>query len=114
MGVVLKAMGTNVTELFANLPGAELVTEGMVDVAAGRETIAGELVKIGSPRLRDCGVEVAVLPKDALEADHRLYHLLGAIHGREAHSQYNALIRQLVSFERALEQRVSRARRSAA
>ena len=46
-------------------------------------------------------------PEDALAADHRLYHLLGAIHGHEAHSQYNALIRQLVSFERALEQRVN-------
>ena len=78
---------------------------------SGRESVVGELVKLGSRRLRDCGVEVAVLPEDALAATHRLYHLLGAIHGREAHSQYNAMIRQLVSFERALEHRVSRARR---
>ena len=114
MGVASTAMDTDIASLFTNLPGADLMAEGLDDVAAGRESIAGELVKIGSPRLRECGVEVPVSPEDALAADHRLYHLLGAIHGREAHSQYNALLRQLVSFERALEQRVSRARRSAA
>ena len=103
-------MKTDVTALFAGLPGAELVAAGLADVAAGRESVAGELVKLGSPRLRECGVDVAVSREDALEADRRLYRLLGAEHGREAHSQYNALIRQLVSFERALEQRVSRTR----
>ena len=36
---------------FTNLPGAELIAEGLRDVAAGRETIASELVKLGSPRL---------------------------------------------------------------
>ena len=107
-------METDVKELFAGLPGAELVAEGLADVAAGRESVAGELVKLGSPRLRDCGVEIDVSRDDALEADRRLYRLLGAPYGHEAHSQYNALIRQLVSFERALEHRVSRARRSAA
>lgn len=99
--------------MFADLPGADLISEGLADVVAGRETVAGELVKIGSPRLRDCGVTVGVSAEHALDADHRLYRLLGATHGRAAHSQYTALIRQLVSFERALEQRVSRARRLA-
>ena len=35
--------------------------------------------------------------------EHRLYDLLAATHGDGAHSQYNALIRRLVSFERAAE-----------
>lgn len=35
-----------------DLPGAELIRSGMRDIVAKRETIAGELVKIGSPR---CG-----------------------------------------------------------
>jgi len=100
--------------LFAGLPGADLVANGLLDVLAGRETVAGELVKIGSPRLRDCGVPVSVKEQDALEADRRLYRLLEALHGPAAHSQYNALIRQLVSFERALEQRRSRSQRVAA
>jgi hypothetical protein len=104
----------DIAHLFADLPGADLVMAGLADVAAGRETPAGELVKIGSPRLRECGVEIRVKETDAVEADRRLYQLLGVVHGNAAHSQYNALIRQLVSFERALEQRVTRARRLAA
>ncbi|GEP44901.1 hypothetical protein [Brevifollis gellanilyticus] len=103
--------GTERAMLFAGLPGADLVSDGLADVAAGRETVAGELVKIGSPRLNDCGLSVIVDHEEALNADRRLYTLLGASHGNAAHSQYNALIRQLVSFERALEQRLARARR---
>ena len=53
--------------LFADLPGADLVAAGLADVLAGRGTVAGELVKIGSPRLRDCGVPVGVEEQDALE-----------------------------------------------
>jgi hypothetical protein len=37
-----------------------------------------------------------------------LYALLGHEHGKEAHSRYNALLRELVSFERALEARYRR------
>ncbi|MCX7825142.1 MAG: hypothetical protein N2689_06250, partial [Verrucomicrobiae bacterium] len=57
---------------------------------------------------------VAVVEQDALQADRRLYQMLAAVHGNAAHSQYNALIRLLVSFERALELRLSRSRRAAA
>ena len=99
---------------FTDLPGAELIEQGLADVAGQRETIAGLLVQIGSPRLGRCDVPVPVSPADALDADRRLYRLLAAQHGNEAHSRYNALIRQLISFERALEQRLSRARRLAA
>ena len=42
---------------------------------------------------------------DERNADRRLYGLLSAVHGTGAHSQFNSLIRQLVSFERALERR---------
>jgi hypothetical protein len=102
-------MNLEETMWFADLPGAALIAEGVADVAAGRETIAGELVKIGSPRLRSCGIDVAVTPERALDADRRMHRLLGAAHGRNAHSHYNALVRQLVSFEHALERRVHRA-----
>ena len=96
---------------FADLPGAELIEQGLADVAGQRETIASLLVQIGSPRLGRCQVLVPVSADDALNADRRLYRLLAAEHGNEAHSRYNALIRQLVSFERALEQRVASPRR---
>ena len=101
-------MSHDITTLFENLPGAELIFAGLDDVAAGRETVAGELVKIGSPRLRESGVNVEVSPEAALDADRQLYRLLCASHGLAAHSQYNALVRRLVSFERALAQRIAR------
>jgi hypothetical protein len=59
-------------------------------------------------------LEIDVSEEDALGADRRLYRLLATTHGVAAHSQFNALVRQLVSFERALEQRISREQRRAA
>jgi len=96
---------------FEDLPGAHLIREGLADIAMHRESVAAFLVRIGSPKLLRCGFRFEVTPKDALEADHGLYRLLAREHGNEAHGRYNALLRELVSFERALEQRVSRAAR---
>lgn len=101
---------TDTDHLMAGLPGCDLVRDGLADVRAGRDTIAAKLVMIGSPRLRDCGIAVHVSAKDALLADRNLYDQLALTHGKAAHSKYNALIRQLVSFERALEGRISRRR----
>ena len=83
------------------LPGAELITAGLADLAAGRETVAALLVRIGAPRLRGLGFAVPEDPLVEVPAEHRLYFLLAARHGNGAHSQYNAFIRRLVSFERA-------------
>jgi hypothetical protein len=58
-------------------------------------------VLIGAPRLRRIGFDVEDDTPDFPED--RLYALLSAAHGDSAHSQYNALIRTLVSFERAAE-----------
>lgn len=84
----------------AQLPGADLVAQGLHDLAEGRETEASLLVLIGAPRLRRLGFEV---PSDSPGAEHRLYALLAAKDALAAHSRYNALIRRLVSFERAAE-----------
>lgn len=92
----------------ADLPGADLIREGFADLANGRESAAAFLVRIGSPKLRRCGVTAPVSDADALVADHRLYEWLEERHGNEAHSRYNALLRELVSFERALEGRFGR------
>lgn len=86
---------------FEDLPGGELVTAGLADLASGRETVEALLVAIGSPRLRRAGIEV---PPHGIEApEHRLYARLEADDEASAHSRYNAFIRRLVSFERALE-----------
>lgn len=57
------------------------------------------LVSIGAPRLRRGGVAVPETTLD--EPEHRLYFKLAEEGSDSAHSRYNALIRHLVSFERA-------------
>lgn len=83
----------------AELPGADLVDAGLEDLKAGRETEAALLVSIGAPRLMQLGVN---LPTALVDAEHRLYALLSRQDADSAHARYNALIRRLVSFERAL------------
>ena len=88
-------------EVSEALPGADLIREGLRDLAAGVESIPSLLVLVGAPRLRRLGYDV---PDDTpYYPEDRLYAMLGSIHGDGAHSQYNALIRKLVSFERASE-----------
>ena len=84
-----------------SLPGADLIRAGLDDAAAGRVTAASLLVAIGAPRLRRAGLAVPDLPVS--DPEHSLYELLAADDSDAAHSRYNALIRRLVSFERALE-----------
>lgn len=83
------------------LPGAELIEAGISDLREQRETIEALLVAIGSPRLRDIGLDLPPVPYK--NPEHRLYDLLAAEDPDAAHSRYNALIRRLVSFERAAE-----------
>jgi len=83
------------------LPGGELIREGLRDLAAGRESAAALLVAVGAPRLRRAGLPIPALTFD--DAEHRLYEFLARAHADSAHSRYNALIRRLVSFERACE-----------
>ncbi|HEV2720150.1 MAG TPA: hypothetical protein VG323_09035 [Thermoanaerobaculia bacterium] len=82
------------------LPGADLIRDGLRDLANGVESIPAMLVLVGGPRLRDLGFEVPDVP---YLPEHRLYELLAAEDSDDAHSRYNALIRRLVSFERAAE-----------
>lgn len=80
------------------LPGEELVAKGMSDLAQGIESQESLLVSIGAPRLRQLGLTI---PERFDSPEHRLYELLRSSHGNGAHSHYNALIRRLVSYERA-------------
>ncbi len=85
---------------FAAYPGAELIQQGLADLAVGVESPSALLVAIGAPNLRSLGL--AVPPHSISNPEHRLYLTLGETFGTAAHSQYNALVRRLVSFERAL------------
>jgi len=80
------------------LPGAGLVECGLRDLEQGVESVESLLVSIGGPRLRRLGY---ALPATFATPEHRLYELLRARHGDAAHARYNALVRRLVSFERA-------------
>src|SRR5439155_10928326 len=86
---------------FMALPGGELVCQRLEDQAAGHETEAVLLVLIGAPRLRRLGIEIPATARAMPE--HLLYERLARNDAASAHSRYNALIRRLVSFERAAE-----------
>lgn len=85
------------------LPGEVSIRKGFEDFAAGRSTLEALLVQVASFRLRRAGLPLPG-PIDP-DADYKLFELLREMHGESALSQYNAWIRQLVSFERALEHR---------
>jgi hypothetical protein len=85
---------------FEGLPGADLVRQGLLDLADGKKTVASLLVLIGTPRLRRLGLPI---PETQLQPEHELYGLLAQSDPDSAHSRYNALIRALVGFERAAE-----------
>ncbi len=82
-------------------PGEDIILQGLSDLSEGLETVPALLVAIGAPRLRRIGFVIAsdIFPSP----EHRLYALLAADNPDAAHSRYNALIRRLVSFERAAE-----------
>jgi hypothetical protein len=84
----------------ADLPGADLVRKGIADLHRGEHSVEALLVSIGAPRLARLGLGVA---SPIRSPEHRLYALLAAEDPDAAHARYNALIRRLVSFERAAE-----------
>lgn len=82
------------------LPGQDLIEAGLRDVERGRESVPALLVSVGAPRLRRLGFRI---PHAITSPERRLYDLLARDNSDTAHSRYNALIRRLVSFERAAE-----------
>ncbi len=82
----------------ADLPGVEVVEQGIADLASRLDTVAALLVSIGAPRLRELGFDI---PWSFDDPENRLYEALAQTEGNAAHSRYNALVRRLVSFEHA-------------
>ena len=80
------------------LPGAELIEAGLADLRNDAETDESLLVSMAAPRLRALGFDV---PTPLADPELRLYRRLAARHGAAAHARYNALVRHLVSFQRA-------------
>ncbi len=82
----------------SSLPGGDFIEAGIIDLRTGVVSIAALLVSIGAPRLRALGY---ALPPTIAEPEHALYALLAQKDPDSAHGRYNALVRRLVSFERA-------------
>ena len=101
-----------------DLPGADLVLAGLdaLDaLAQGKQdefTPEALLVAIGARRLRAAGLVLPDAPALPEHPELALYEAIADAHP-DAHSRYNALIRRLVSFERALEARSRHDRRFA-
>lgn len=86
------------THLMEPLPGGDLIEAGLGDLQRGVDSVPALLVSIGAPRLRRLGFRIdGPLPTP----EFRLYELLRQRDPDAAHGRYNALIRRLVSFERA-------------
>ncbi len=82
------------------LPGSDLIAAGLEDLSGGVHSIPALLVSIGAPRLKRLGYQA---PNPIPDPERRLYDLLRQADPDAAHSRYNALVRRLVSFERAAE-----------
>lgn len=92
-----------------DIPGAALVLRGLEDARAGRTTVESLLVATAAPRLAALGLGPADTVSDA---ELRLYALIGQGADLDPYSRYNALKRELASFVRALEHRLTRERSS--
>lgn len=69
-------------DLIRGLPGGALIRQGLADLAAGRVSVPVCLVAIARPR--------GLLRQE----------------GGDAYSRYNSLLRELMSFEQALDARL--------
>jgi hypothetical protein len=83
-------------------PGGELVREGLEDFQSGRRTVPACLVSIARTRLSRAGLISKRSANRLPEPELQLYRLLRQ-EGGDAYSRYNSLLRELVSFENALE-----------
>lgn len=83
----------------ADLPGFEIVHDGIRDLANGHLSNESLLVSIAAPRLELLGIR---LPSTLSHPEEQLFVRATAEHGDGAHARYNALIRRLVSFTRAM------------
>src|SRR4051794_21836663 len=85
----------------SRFPGADLVGQGLADLAKGLLTEEALLVTAAAPRVRRVGL--AVPPGPAKARLPRLYELLASSDSVDPHSRYNALVARVVSFARAAE-----------
>ena len=94
-------------DLIAGLPGESLVRKGLADLQAGKRTAPALLAFIARRRLQSAGLLAGINMPLPEEPELELYRLLRS-EGGDAYSRYNALLRELISFEQALDHRLRR------
>ena len=92
----------------ALLPGNELVSRGLADLARGEISEYSLLLLVAGPRLRRLGIEIPERPT-LKPYEHALYSQIEERLGLGAHSYYNSLLRRIDSYAHALEREQSRA-----
>lgn len=92
-------------DLIVGLPGEALVRKGLAEFLCGRRTVPACLVGIAQSRFRRAGLLPELGSNPIPEAELQLYRLLRH-EGGDAYSRYNALVRELISFEQALDRRL--------
>jgi len=96
---------TAIDDILSGLPGEALIREGLADRQCGERTVAACLVEMATPRLVKAGLLDSPISTVAAQSELFLYSLLQNL-GRRAYSSYNSLLRELTSFERALDHRI--------
>ena len=84
------------------LPGGDLIEAGLRDLRDGEFTAEALLIAVCAPRLRGAGMAHQAAADEPEHPELALYERL-CRDGGDAYSRYNAYIRRLVSFERALD-----------
>jgi hypothetical protein len=87
---------------FEDLPGGDLVKQGLADLARGSRSEAALLVMIAGPHLEGLGIHVQALAEVSEPYEHGLYSMIEEREPLGAHAEYNALIIKVVSFASAI------------
>ncbi len=102
---------TESVDTLDGLPGADLVVQGLEDLAHSRPTAEAALVEAARTRLADLGLTIDGRTVGDQDAELVLYARLGArFPGRDPYVLYVAWLDQLVSFMSALGNRTRRSR----
>jgi hypothetical protein len=95
---------SNSEPLDPNIPGSDLVAQGLEDIKNGRITPHALLLQVAAPRLRRLNIVIPTLggiksPEEE-PYEHQLYDLIKQNGG---HGLYNSLCARIVSFAATLE-----------
>jgi hypothetical protein len=97
---VSRKMGSENSE--GILPGNDLISQGLADLARGEVSQHAVLLLVARPRLRRLGIKIPEQPL-LKPYEHALYIRIEERLGHGAHSYYNSLLRRIDSYAHALE-----------